>query len=49
MKKMIVDKNGQLKQLREKLAKYESVDENDDWSNSRIKNINQKKTKSNLD
>ena len=30
MKKMIVDKNTQLKVLRERLSKYESLEE-DDW------------------
>jgi hypothetical protein len=30
MKKMIVDKNNQLKAVRERLSKYENLD--DDWS-----------------
>ena len=30
MKKMIVDKNGQLKTLREKLSKYENIDDDAD-------------------
>ena len=30
MKKMIQEKNGKIKQLREKLSKYESVDDDED-------------------
>jgi len=31
MKKMIQDKNSKIKELRERLSKFESVEEEDDW------------------
>lgn len=42
MKKMIQEKNAKIKTLRDKLGKYESVDEDDDWERYRgggIENI----------
>lgn len=40
MKKMIVDKNNQLKAVRERLSKYENLD--DDWYIAQAKNKEKK-------